>query len=167
MFGPILGRDFAKARMAQYQKEAQESRLQAVCQDSLTDKIGWKLLAISKFVLSFRKNQWRIDDYPLHYCFQNNRDIDIPSYFVEIIGWKSMIGFGDSRQEAYDYLSRKLEKRSLAFGFLPRPGTIVSMDSKVIDDQLRRLLKNAFSTSLSDVEIKSIADFLKQVERAG
>jgi len=164
MFGHIPGRDFGKARMAKYQKEARESRVRAACTDSITERIKWKLSSIWKFLLSFRKTQWRIEDYPLRYCFQDNQEIDIPSYYVEIIGWKAMIGFGDSREQAYQYLSRKLEDRSLKFGFLPRPGTIVQADSKETDEQLRRLIQGAFTANLSDSEIVSVTEFLKQLE---
>ena len=167
MFGPIPSRDFGKARMAKYQKEARERRLRAVCTDSITHRIKWKLSSIWKFMLSFRKSQWKIDDYPLRYCFQDNQKIDIPSYYVEIIGWRAMIGFGDSREQAYQYLSRKLEERSLTFGFLPRPGTTVHADSKETDEQLRRLIKGAFTANLSDSEIASMAEFLKQLEETG
>jgi len=83
---------------------------------------------------------------------------------VEIIGWKAMIGFGDPRQEAYRYLSKKLEKRHLKSGFLPRPGTTVQADSKESDEQLRRLIKGAFTTKLSDTEFASMAEILKQLE---
>jgi hypothetical protein len=167
MFGHIPGRDFAKARMAKFQKEARERRLRTVCSDSITQRINWKLSAIWKFILSFRKSQWKIDDYPLRYCFQDNQEIDIPSYYVEVIGWKEMIGFGDSREQAYQYLSRKLEQRSLSFGFLPRPGTTVPVESKERDEQLRRLIQGAFTANLSDSEITSMAEFLKQLEETG
>lgn len=167
MLGPIPSRDFGKARMAKYQKEARERRVRAVCTPSVTHRIRWKLSSIWKFALSFRKSQWRIKDYPLRYCFQDNQEIDIPSYYVEIIGWRAMIGFGDSREQAYQYLSRKLEERSLTFGFLPRPGTTVSMDSKETDEALSRMIKGAFTANLSDSEIASMAEFLKQLEETG
>jgi len=166
MLGPIFNHDFGKARMAKYQKEAQERRIRAACSGSLTQQIRWKLAYLRKFLLSFRKTQWGIDDYPLRYCFQNNQDIDIPSYFVEILGWKSMIGFGDTKMEAYQYLSRKLEEISLEFGFLPRPGTTVTADAKEMDEQLRQLIRGAFTTNLSEVEIGSISEILKQIEDA-
>ena len=167
MFGPIPGRDFGKARMAKYLHEAQERRLQAVCTNSFRQRISWKLESFWKFALSFRKSQWRIEDYPLRYCYQDNQTIDIPSYYVEVIGWKEMIGFGDSRQEAYAYLSRKIEKRNLTIGFLPRPGTTVPVDSKKTDDELRRLIKGAFSANVSETDIASIAEVLKRLEETG
>lgn len=167
MFGPIFSHDFGKARIAKYHKEAKERRIRSFCSGSFTQQIVWKLASLHKFLLSFRKTQWHIEDYPLRFCFQDNQDIDIPSYFVEIIGWRSMIGFGDSRKEAYDYLSRKLEERSLQFGLLPRPGTTVLIDSHETDEQLRRFIKSAFTTNLSEVEIGSISEILKQIEDAG
>ena len=167
MFGPIFSHDFGKARIAKYHKEAKERRIRSICSESITQKTFWKLSLIWKLLLSFRKTQWRIDDYPLRFCFQDNQDIDIPSFFVEIIGWRSMIGFGDSRKEAYDYLSKKLEERSLQFGLLPRPGTTVPIGSQETDEQLRRLIKNAFTMNLSEVEIGSISEILKQTEDRG
>ena len=78
-----------------------------------------------------------------------------------------MIGFGDSMEQAYQYLSRKLEERSLTFGFLPRPGTTIPMDSKETDEALSRMIKGAFTTNLTDAEIVSVAEFLKQLEETG
>ena len=167
MFGPIPGRDFGKARMAKYLHEAQERRLQAVCTDSLAQRVSWKIKSAWKFVLSFSKRQWRIEDYPLRYCFQDNQTIDLPSYYVEVIGWREMIGFGDSRQEAYDALSRKIEKRNLTAGFLPRPGTTVPVESKKSEAELRRLIKGAFSAKISETDIASIAEVLKRLQETG
>jgi hypothetical protein len=162
MLGPIPGRDFGKARMALYLQEARERCLQAICSDNLRQRIGWKLASMYKFLTSFAKSQWRIEDYPLRYCYQDNQKIDLPCYYVEIIGWSEMIGFGDSCQEAYDCLSRRIEKRSLTLGYLPRPGTTVSVESKKTDDELRRLIKGAFAAKISDKEIASMAEVLRQ-----
>ena len=162
MLGPIPGRDFGKARMALYLQEARERCLQAICSDNLRQRIGWKLASMYKFLTSFAKSQWRIEDYPLRYCYQDNQKIGLPCYYVEIIGWSEMIGFGDSCQEAYDCLSRRIEKRSLTLGYLPRPGTTVSVESKKTDDELRRLIKGAFAAKISDKEIHSMAEVLRQ-----
>ncbi len=167
MFGPIPSRDFGKARMAKYQKEARERRLRAVCTNSITQRIKWKLSSIWKYMLSFRKSLWKIDDYPLRYCFQDNQEIDIPSYYVEIIGWRAMIGFGDSREQAYQYLSRKLEERSLTFGFLPRPGATVHADSKETNEQLRRLIRGASLRTCLILKSPVWRSFLKQLEETG
>ena len=162
MLGPIPGRDFGRARMALYLQEARERHLQAVCSDTLRQRISWKLASMYKFLTSFAKPQWRIEDYPLRYCYQEDRKPDLPSFYVQIIGWSEMVGFGDSRREAYDCLSRKIEKSSLTFGYLPRPGTTVSVDNKKTDDELRRVIKGAFDAKISDKEIASMAEVLRQ-----
>ena len=164
MFGPIFSHDFGKARMQKYQNEARERRIRAICSDSLFNRLKWKSTSILKFILSFRKTQWRIEDYPLRYCFHDNREIDIPSFYVEIIGWKTMVGFGDTWSEAYQYLSRKLEERSLHTGFLPRPGTMVTMDLELTDEELSRLIKGAFKKNLSDFEFGTISQILNRIE---
>jgi hypothetical protein len=124
----------------------------------------WKFSSTWKYLLSFRKRGWRLSNYPLRYCYQDIQDIDLPSYYVEIIGWRTMVEFGDSKQEAYENLSIKLENRCLAFGCLPRPGTEVLEESNEEDNQLLRLIKAIFTADLSDSEIVRMAEYLKQLE---
>jgi hypothetical protein len=144
--------------MALYLQEARERRLQAICSDTLGQRISWRLASMYKFLTSFAKSPWRIEDYPLRYCYQDNQKIDLPSYYVQIIGWSEMIGLGDSFQQAYDYLSKEIEKRSLTLGYLPRPGTKVSVESKKTEDELRRLIKGAYAEKISEKEITSMVE---------
>lgn len=73
-----------------------------------------------KFVLSFRKNDWGLEDYPVHYLRSESRDYPT-TWLAMIVHWPLMLGSGDTRKTAYDSLRENFEhfKRESE---LPRPG---------------------------------------------
>jgi hypothetical protein len=87
-----------------------------------------QLKAIAKYLTSFVKPDWSIDDYPLRYRIQAKINARVPSWIVQIVNWWAMTGVGDSKQEAYRNLEQRLEKRRAIAGSLPRPGSKVSVE---------------------------------------
>jgi len=83
--------------------------------------------ALQKFVLSFRKRRWTIDDYPLRVT--NNGPVEAQGRFkpfrwtVQVINWLQMRGDADTREGAFLELQRKLDRYVGDRGNLPRPGT--------------------------------------------
>jgi predicted RNase H-like HicB family nuclease len=82
------------------------------------------------FVLSFRKRDWAVRDYPIQYRRQNAKptrvrgELAYPKPWVaQIPGWWSMFGLGDTREEALLELQKSLEAYRESEGTLPRPGT--------------------------------------------
>ena len=85
-----------------------------------------KLKAIIKYLASFFKSDWSIDDYPLRYRQQSIADPQAPRWVVQIINWWVMAGTGETREEAYRDLAQRVEERRAA-GSLPRPGIKVPL----------------------------------------
>jgi len=83
--------------------------------------------AIVKYLTSFLKADWSVEDYPLRYRAQAETD-QVPSWVVQIINWWAMTGVGESKEEAYRSLQQRLEKRRAAGRRLPRPGKRVPIE---------------------------------------
>ena len=88
-----------------------------------------KLYALWKRLLSYRKKEWTLSDYPIHIIKQEKTTPDIPGYRAAIKEWLLM-GFGETKQEAIDNLQKNFDK------FLkdrpeevPRPGTMMALES--------------------------------------
>jgi hypothetical protein len=89
-----------------------------------------QLQRIIAFLLSFRKRDWSVGDYPIHYRRQSTEPTRVRGELVcakpwiaQIPGWWSMIGTGDTREEARLALQRCIEDYRESAGSLPRPGT--------------------------------------------
>ena len=78
--------------------------------------------ALLKYITSFLKSDWSIDDYPLRYRKQTKTSPQMPLWVVQIINWWVMTGAGDTREEAYQNLAQRVEERRAAGASLPRPG---------------------------------------------
>ncbi len=83
-----------------------------------------------KYILSFFKSEWDLDDYPIRMKHQkydpsdlSGRLIPIP-WIAQVINWELMVGYGDTKEEAMLDLKNKFDKYRKK-NELPRPGTKV------------------------------------------
>ena len=83
-----------------------------------------------KYLLSFRKRAWTIDDYPIRVQHFKTSDADhmgsrlIPiPWSAQIINWWQMDGHGDTKEAALADLRTKLQALKDEGTRLPRPGT--------------------------------------------
>jgi hypothetical protein len=110
-----------------------------------------------KYLLSFRKNDWQLNDYPIrirHFKTtadpSGNRLQPIP-WSVQIVNWWQMDGHGDTKEEALADLSAKLQARKEQGKVFPRPGTglpiefaptdKVALHWDIAEDFFRRVLE--------------------------
>ncbi len=99
------------------------------------------LLARWKWALSFRAHDWQLADYPIQIRkqppdpdipFDNNPRFKSHSYVARVVNWPTMMGSGDSREEALNdlratFLARKANLADEGKP-LPRPGTDVPIE---------------------------------------
>ncbi len=91
-----------------------------------------RLRALWKRLLSYTTSQWTLEDYPLRVVDQSSLQSvelsggDFPRWRVDIIGWHTMTGLGDSPEEALADLRSRLEEYRQEHD-LPRPGTDVPL----------------------------------------
>ena len=87
--------------------------------------VKYMLNRTAKYLASFFKREWELDDYPVKTTRQGNPNSDprVPSWVASIEGW-NILGTGDSEADARaDLLSHFENYRSK--NALPRPGTRV------------------------------------------
>lgn len=142
------------------------------------------IIAIYKWLLSYGKSEWGIDDYPLRYRKQGKDQSDIPRWCVQIVNWWVMAGLGDTPEAAKGDLEANLNMRLAEDGHVPRPGTRVPItlaSSTEIDlywDVLSRIVEEVLGhdpdrTFLSDrsslwyfvEDDDSISEYLEQISR--
>jgi hypothetical protein len=80
------------------------------------------------YLLSFRKKEWTLEDYPIRYRRQKGDLPQLKPWIARIPGWWVMTGLGDSREEALADLRRSVEEHRERHGALPRPGTDVPIE---------------------------------------
>lgn len=93
-----------------------------------------KLQTIFKWLLSFMKSEWDINDYPVRFREQGRDDPSIPRWSAQIINWWVLTGLGDSKEEAYKNLSESLKHAKEYRGRLPRPGTVLPIEFESGDE---------------------------------
>ena len=89
-----------------------------------------QLKAAIKYLLSFRKSDWQVSDYPIRFRYQELDPSDYSSgrletipWVSQIINWWQMSGYGLTKEEAYADLKRRLDEFKQRGEPLPRPGT--------------------------------------------
>lgn len=82
-----------------------------------------RLIAFWKYLLSFRKTDWTLHDYPIRIKKHPQTDLDSPIYSVQITNWWFAIGTGDTEEEALLELQYWIDNFKNTEGYLPRPGS--------------------------------------------
>ena len=84
-----------------------------------------------KYILSFFKANWTLDDYPVRLRFADKPDLPFgpglkpTPWIAHIEGWWLLSGGGDTREEAMADLRHRFEKYRAQHSRLPRPGARV------------------------------------------
>lgn len=91
-------------------------------------RITEQLQAIYKWLLSFLKPEWNINDYPLRFREKGKDNPDSPRWCAQIINWWVIAGLGETKPEAYKNLSESFEKAKKFRKHLPRPGVKVPLE---------------------------------------
>ena len=83
-----------------------------------------------RYLLSLRKAEWTVNDYPICFRHFETSDEDQPHgrlkpipWSAQIINWWQMDGHGDTKEKAFADLKAKLQARKEEGKYLPRPGT--------------------------------------------
>jgi len=85
-----------------------------------------KLKSFVKYLLSFFKETWEIDDYPLKLRLQEN----VPNaarYCYQVINWWVMVGLGETPEKAKENLKESFNNWVQKNGYKPRPGKKVPL----------------------------------------
>ena len=95
-----------------------------------------QLKSILKYLLSYSKKEWNLDDYPIRFRYTNfsnfklgpnestlsaKRFIPIP-WSAQIINWPQMQGGGDTKVKAFEDLVKNFNERKENGENFPRPG---------------------------------------------
>lgn len=88
-----------------------------------------KIRAIFSWLLSFRKTNWTIDDYPIRLRkqvvepYEQHGRLKPVVWSAQIINWWQMAGHGETEDAAFANLRENFERFREAHERLPRPGT--------------------------------------------
>ena len=88
-----------------------------------------------KWICSFTKTSWELEDYPIEMRLQreDQSHTAVPKYAARIINWWTIVGLGETEEEARHDLREALieyaENRRL-----PRPGTRVPIQFACMDN---------------------------------
>jgi hypothetical protein len=93
------------------------------------------LLARWKYLLSFLKSDWELDDYPVIVRQQDDAGAAFgdevrftrPAYVARVVNW-NLDGFGGTRAEALADLRERFKKACARRSTRPRPGTRVPIE---------------------------------------
>ncbi|MCA1600220.1 MAG: hypothetical protein LC776_00770 [Acidobacteria bacterium] len=111
-----------------------------------------------KYLLSFRKDEWNVSDYPIRFRHFSASEEDVSRgrlkpipWSAQIINWWQMDGLGDTKEAAFTDLKAKLQTFKEEGKFLPRPGTElpiefapsdrVSLHWEIAEDFFKRILE--------------------------
>jgi len=89
------------------------------------------LKAFSKYILSFFKTDWTLEEYPVRFRHfrvdesEARRRLTPALWMAQVINWPLMFGHGQTQEEAYADLKRHFEEYKGGSKALPRPGTKV------------------------------------------
>ena len=90
-----------------------------------------------KWINSFFKSEWTLDDYPIKYAQWSDDADDPQSWSARIINWWALAGVGRSKSEAYKDLLETFAAARAERDSLPRPGTSVTIEFAP-DDELKK-----------------------------
>jgi hypothetical protein len=94
------------------------------------------LLAGWKFLLSFRKREWSLKDYPIIVRKQcDSRQSwgktvrwTVPAYDARVVNWWTLMGSGDTAEAAMEKLRERFDSARENRPSMPRPGTQVPLE---------------------------------------
>jgi len=89
-----------------------------------------QIKVITKYLLSFIKKDWNLEDYPIKFNFSDKGKIEFEMserfkflpWSAQIINWPQMQGHGDTKIEAYKDLVKTFRERKDRKEIFPRPG---------------------------------------------
>ena len=104
-------------------------------------KVRRLLLASWKFVLSFRKPKWSLEEYPVSIVRQdvppNNESLPewrrTPQFRAEIVNWAQVSGTGNTSEEAIRKLEVVFSSKLAQGDTMPRPGRLVPIEVRFAD----------------------------------
>ncbi|MFZ0336633.1 MAG: hypothetical protein WAL45_01255, partial [Terracidiphilus sp.] len=130
-----------------------------------------KLLARWKYLLSFRKSDWELDDYPIVVRKQEDAGdapfpalndpvrFTMPAYVARVVNWTALDGFGGTRAEALAHLRKRFENACERRSTKPRPGTDVPLEFASQDRiTARQALADEFARDVLGVEDAWLSD---------
>ena len=84
------------------------------------------MIVVIKYLLSFLKKNWDINDYPFDIYLNKNAGEDKVKYGARVLKWVGMVGHGESKEAAFESLKNHfiVYKEN---NKLPRPGTSVPL----------------------------------------
>lgn len=97
-------------------------------------KIAWQCQAAWKWLASFFKAEWALEDYPIRIRFQQPTEpvkesrLKLMPWIADAVNWPAMSGSGDTKQEALNDIREKFERFIVRKRLLPRPGTTVPVE---------------------------------------
>lgn len=134
--------------------------------------------SIFKYIASFFKREWELNDYPIEVRKQNidkgtrrlvEMGLTVKPWDARIIKWYWMSGSGDTIEEAYEELQKSFHQYKNAGNKLPRPGTNVEIKfaetdeiekyDHIAEDFFRKILNMNFNDILFISDESSLYDF--------
>jgi len=126
-------------------------------------QIGWKWL------LSFRKREWALAEYPVRVRANGQSPEPSIAYCAQILNWPGPAGLGPTKVEAYEQLSNHWEEIRRHRETMPRPGTHVPIqfastervqtDPALLDDFIQRVLLFSRNDPVFISDESSLHDF--------
>lgn len=125
-----------------------------------------RLLARWKHLLSFRKSDWDLDDYPIIVRRQDDAGatwgddarFTRPAYVARVVNWH-LDGFGSTRAEALADLGKRFQNACERRSTKPRPGTHVPLEFAAQDRiDARQALADEFVRDVLGVEDAWLSD---------
>jgi hypothetical protein len=128
-----------------------------------------RMQIVRKWLLSFTKRRWRIEDYPVR--VNKNGETPEPgiAFCAQILNWPGPIGLGPTRKEAYDNLAQDLEEIRKHREQMPRPGSHVPIqfastdrvnsDEELLHDFIERVLGFKRSDPVFISDLSSLDEF--------
>jgi hypothetical protein len=94
------------------------------------------LLAGWKFLLSFRKREWSLEDYPIivrkqrdsSQCRGETVRVTLPAYYARVVNWWTLMGTGNTVESAMEKLRERFDFARENRSSMPRPGTRVPLE---------------------------------------
>lgn len=126
-----------------------------------------RLLARWKYLLSFLKSDWELDDYPVIVrkqadagdSFGDEVRFTSPAYVARVVNWTGLDGFGSTRAKALANLRERFMTACARRSTKPRPGTDVPLEFASQDRiAARQALADEFVREVLGVEDAWLSD---------